>query len=301
MTAISLSMIGQLKSIQMPSGWVRTEEASEQGFGAIGFRHEHKFCNPEQRNTEICLFYRGLPLSAEDSSVFRDYLSGTTGILFSENSKEQNGKWDILQLKEVLGNAKMNQVINKLPGDRGANFFLRRLELINVSGNLALSMRGYYEDPGSKVRHAEYWSILFDGQPDEAQCPVQEIFIRAEDIEQLEKNSHLFQGTLDSIEWVITDAMKRELAQAKKNDHEIARMIIERYSRIFSNEFFAEHLSGAPNLSKIYALRNQISLLEQELAELSPENSKLIEKALFIYGPVTQQLRPKQFEYSCPD
>jgi hypothetical protein len=73
----------------------------------------------------------------------------------------------------------------------------------------------------------------------------------------------------------------------------MAKSIIERYLRIYSNEFFAEYLSASPDISKIYTLRQQTSELEQELADLSPENTKLIEKALFIYGPVTKQLRPK--------
>jgi hypothetical protein len=294
-TRLKLSNIGQIKSVQMPSGWVAVQDNSQEGICAIGFRYMHKFCNPEQSKTEICLFYTGLPLSPEDSSIFRSYLAGPQGVLFSEDSGDgdEYGKWDLLQLKEALGNAKMNQVINKHAGDRGPNFHLRKLELITISGNAVLSMRGYYQDPETRAPHNEYWNILFDGKPDEIDCPVQEIFLRAENSEQLEKSSPLFQETLDSIEWVMTDAMKREIKHAPKNDHEMAKSIIERYLRIYSNEFFAEYLSASPDISKIYTLRQQTSELEQELADLSPENTKLIEKALFIYGPVTKQLRPK--------
>lgn len=295
-SSLKLQNIGQIKSIQLPPGWIAVQHEDGAGFGAIGARYLYSFCDPEAKDRQICLFYRGLPLSIDETLVFRSYLSDADCVLFSGRC-DDSAEWALKQLRHILGNAGNNQVVNKEEGWRGPNFHVRQLDVSTVTENFVLSMHGYYCDPEKNARYDEYWSLLFDGAPNASESPVQELFLRAPDKKQLEEASPLFQGVIDSIEWVLPKALRRKVSIKEECDAEDARDHIHLFKSIFHKELSDEEEKPSPNQRKIEALRKQLLFLHGEMFDVVPENTDLIDKANYVYLPlVNSYLKSKSEE-----
>jgi len=63
---------GQIENIAIPAGWVEGPVTEFQGIGTRSLREFHP---PEAPNAQLCLFYRGLPVSADSGELFREILS----------------------------------------------------------------------------------------------------------------------------------------------------------------------------------------------------------------------------------
>lgn len=219
--------VGPIRSIKIPAGWI---EGSGKPF-SLGQRYVIPFHPPDDDDSELCLFYRGLPIPEEDSSVFRKYLQGAHQVLFSEDTTSINDSTQksITQLREVLGNTNNNQVLSqfyfpanyltdeqwaeyakeygelkesaKEQAEVGHWFHLRRAEITSINGSSVLSVVGWYRDPKTHLRESELWKIFIDGDHQSPECPVLEVFLSTETIEQFNKYCPIFQETLNTIEW----------------------------------------------------------------------------------------------------
>jgi len=63
---------GQIERIAIPERWVEGPPTEFQGIGTRSLREFHP---PESPNAQLCLFYRGLPVSDEAGELFRSVLS----------------------------------------------------------------------------------------------------------------------------------------------------------------------------------------------------------------------------------
>lgn len=64
---------GQIKSMSMPSGWTEQSSTSSSG-GGIGSRSFRVFNPQDNKDVEITLFYRGLPISEDAGNNFKKIL-----------------------------------------------------------------------------------------------------------------------------------------------------------------------------------------------------------------------------------
>jgi len=69
---MNISNHGQIENIAIPEGWVEGPVTEFQGIGTRSLREFHP---PEAPDAQLCLFYRGLPVSAEGGELFREVLS----------------------------------------------------------------------------------------------------------------------------------------------------------------------------------------------------------------------------------
>jgi len=198
---------GTIRSIQMPPNWI---PESHQSF-ALGQRSIAAYRPPDDDKTEICLFYRGLPMySTESTTIFRAYLQLGDQVIFSETDKthayqyiDYQGRRALqaaVELSEVLGNASNNQLFD--PDSKGLHIQLA--EVMRVNGNPVLSIKGWYHDRETDLRGGEVWNIFIDGSPSDDLCAVLEVYVIAPGKELFDEYSAVFQTTLNSIEWQTT-------------------------------------------------------------------------------------------------
>lgn len=74
-------------------------------------------------------------------------------------------------------------------------------------------------------------------------------------------------------------------------DCEVAAEIIAAYFARCAKQLAAEKRKASPNDEKINALESQLRELHREKMELGVDNTKLIEKALYIYSDNLKQAK----------
>lgn len=191
---------GQIRSMRIPPGW--KDGPSETG--GIGFRGLRTFLAPDDHEVVISLFYRGFPISEEGSAGFRRILAeGAKTIYIARDGKEPSESEQLLfsDLREVLGNAGNNQVINRKTDWRGASFNVTRVEVLDINGRNLLSVQGRFRDPDVDERLKEFAGLFVDTNPEEQQCGVQEIFIEAPNAERFARYLSQFNEAIRSITW----------------------------------------------------------------------------------------------------
>lgn len=189
---------GSLRSLRLPQGWSEGKKVT----GNSGYRLLRQFQCDAEPKVKVCLFYRGLPLSEESSTLFRRHLNGRPQVIFSESQPAQSNTVQTLtELREVLDNTANNQILNNEDGFHGPHFQLTLAEVAQIGGRNALSVRGWYHDPGDTTPISQYWGLFYDDKSEEKSCPVQEIYFEAPNAELFEKYLPEFTEVLGSIRW----------------------------------------------------------------------------------------------------
>jgi len=142
---------GQIEKITIPAGWVEGPPTEFQGIGTRSLREFHP---PDAPNAQLCLFYRGLPVSADAGDAFRSILAEPDHQLTPE---------EIESLREILrerADSKVFDLVNPprtaLVGDKrvlmlegvykGTNKYLQEI-FLNADGSGRVVQEIYFIAP----------------------------------------------------------------------------------------------------------------------------------------------------------
>ncbi|MBX9772430.1 MAG: hypothetical protein K2X29_13730 [Candidatus Obscuribacterales bacterium] len=196
----------RLASIQMPAGWVKQQDPTGPGYGALP-GYSIKYCSPDDDDTKIGVTSMELPMILDSSSqAFRDCLKQGPRVIYSDaNPITEQDEKTIQSLEEVLGNAANNQVSkHSLEAKKGYtihNYHLQRVEVINVGGQPVLSYVGWYQDRDNRSHGTKSWVISIDATPADKKADVQHIYLEADEDEEFQKALPLFQNSLNTLKW----------------------------------------------------------------------------------------------------
>jgi hypothetical protein len=195
-----ISDAGQIATMRIPAGW--REGKHEQG--GVGFRSLRAFFPVDDPEVSISIFYRGHTLSEEGTSGFRKYLEKGPGTIFIARGSAPPSDEERLvftELRESLGNAGNNQIINTQEGWRGASFNVERIEIIEISGKNVMSVTGWFRDPEEDQRLSSFAGLFVETNTNDPESGIQELFIEAPDSEAFKKYLPHFNQAVRSIQW----------------------------------------------------------------------------------------------------
>jgi hypothetical protein len=155
---------------------------------------------------KLQIFRRGYPMEALDAQAFRKALAGAPNVIFEKKEQKRPSQTEVnalTELKEVLGNAGNNQVINTRKDYLGPSFMIERLDALIWKGKSVLAARGWFRDTDEDVRVNDYCGIFIDGSAGNSPCQVDEIFLESPNEELYTAYLPAFKEFLDSIAWQV--------------------------------------------------------------------------------------------------
>lgn len=139
-TSINQIGFGPISSIELPANWV---EQPHQYSDTRSPRTLRKFHHPEDAHIQLCLYYRGLPVTAPTAECFAKSMAGEPGSITE----------DILEaLQEVLGPLALQD-----------DFKVEQAEITLVNGRKVLAVEGHW--PGLDLKS---YNLFFDAKGDGA-------------------------------------------------------------------------------------------------------------------------------------
>jgi len=189
-----------IKSLQFPPAW-RETEASD----VFPPREDRVFTPADSPEVRIEIFSRGLPVDKKTSTAFREILKTSPCIIFEQKKEQQPTAADVkifTQIKDVLGNAGNNQIINTEKGFRGPSFIVEKAEVLNWSGKNLFALRGWFRDTDEDRRVNDFCGFFIDTNPNDPECQVEEIFLEAKDEKEFLRYLPTFKECLSTIQWM---------------------------------------------------------------------------------------------------
>jgi hypothetical protein len=190
-----------IKRLILPAGWL--EEPCEEG--TIGFRSLRIFHPPDSPDVRMEFLYRGLPVDETVTKAFRKLLDTTPHLVFDRSNLVKPTETDLAlfkQLRDLLGNAGNNQLVNTRTDYLGPSFIAERIDTLAWNGKNVLAVRGWFRDAESDVRVYDFCGLFIDGNPPDPECQVEEIFLEASSQELYLRHLPSFQQSLKSLEWM---------------------------------------------------------------------------------------------------
>jgi hypothetical protein len=198
---MEISNYRYIKHLLLPADW--QEAPSEET--SIGFRTVRSFHPPDLDDVRMEIFYRGLPMHEKSSISFRKLLETAPRPVYDRGKTAKPTEVDITlfkDLRELLGNAGNNQLVNPKTDYLGPTFIVERFDTLLWNGKNILALRGWFRNPETDVRVYDFCGFFIDGNPSEPECQVEEIFLEAADQELYARYLPDFEESLKSIEWM---------------------------------------------------------------------------------------------------
>ncbi len=190
---------GAIRRITFPDNFVQGEAL----IGGMCNNWRRSFHPTDDRSVEITLLYRGRPMSDLDAISFRFLFEKPPYTVFSKDSNHlvhRTSVSTLASLRECLGNAANNQVLNYEVGLFGPRFHIEEAKTFILSGRFVLGVSGWYHSQDFQFRN-QYTGIFFDGAPGSEYCPVEEVYLQAETKQGFDYYLPIFQKCLESIRW----------------------------------------------------------------------------------------------------
>ncbi len=190
---------GAIRRMTLPNDFVQGEAL----IGGMCNNWRRSFHPDGDRSVEITLLYRGRPLADLDATSFRFLFEKPPHTFFTDDSNHlvnRTGASTLVSLRESLGNAANNQILNREVGLFGPRFHIEEAKTFTVSGRFVLGVTGWYHSPSMEFRN-QYKGIFFDGAPGSEYCPVEEVYFQSETRQGFEHFLPRFHTCLESIRW----------------------------------------------------------------------------------------------------
>lgn len=207
--------IGAIRKIDLPDGF----SAGTQSRGAIGNSWRLQF-HPvayNQDQVEITAYQRGQPLSAEESSAFRQLLrKGEANLIADQTADREASRKILTALGDALGNVANNQFVNEAKGLRGPGFYLTSMAVRDLKGVMVLQVTGRFhratmelapipapDDAAAAIADGTvyYQGIFMDGSSWHRPCQIEELLLQADTYKLYLEYRPLFEAAVQSIAW----------------------------------------------------------------------------------------------------
>jgi hypothetical protein len=186
--------------MRLGDAW-RETSVDRSGDGATSTR---VFTPSKAHDVRMEIFYRGMPLAEKDSEAFRDALLTAPSVIFEQKEQARPSQTEIkalTALQEALDSVGDNQVVNTRTDYLGASFIVDRIDALVWKGKNVLAVRGWFRDADQDLRLTEYCGLFIDGNPGDAQCQVEEIYLEAETEALYSRYLPEFKEFLGTIAW----------------------------------------------------------------------------------------------------
>lgn len=130
---IQLKEFGPVKEMEVPRGWIEKKLNNARG----DLKSFVKYHHPDNVDVQICLFYKGLPVSDDSALLFSKVLASQLVSLTIDN---------LDSLQEILGNL---AIIDEFEVDSAKLIPLNEKKVLLVEGNwikLGLKSKSYFID-----------------------------------------------------------------------------------------------------------------------------------------------------------
>lgn len=189
--------LGVIRTMHLPDDFVKGEERA----GGMGNNWRKTFHPKDKSDVSITSLYRGSAAFAPSGRAFRALLAQPSALIYSpDNNSHPQAKTIISSIAPALGNVGDNQITNLETNERSPEFYLQRLETLELNQRRVLVIYGIFHDINKKP-HNYYIGVFIDAEPKAKECRIEEVIFEAQTRELYEQYHGLFEDSIKTIEW----------------------------------------------------------------------------------------------------